>query len=424
MPPKKKPAKKKPAPKKPQPKDRKGRARGGAGDRADNLLPGVFGKDYRLVRYGGKFYVVYQVKLPNGGRTSLSWRVTDDDMKAFGLNANKARNITKAEFGALNFFGNASEIQRRGEDKHPFDKFLKNLKEVYGNVSWLEDSDYMSVLLMGHIEGWSEAELTERLRRTKWFQNRTEAERAWEFDMSKAERNVSLKTLRQDVADMLQGLYGTVKWQDHVAKENVEQWILNVASGKWGDPSEGFAFLEGRLRNQAERIEGTTAWIELQQTLQDDAAFLNAPEERFEEVRAEALRWLGPHGRPDQATLWQWAKDLVAGTRSDADFQGFLRNQAKALYPYLGTDETWQDRASTYKRIVEEDWGTAIGWEHSILTDIGMRDENGNFTGAALSFDDFRKKARERPEFWQGSVAREEGFSLLAYLNDVFQGVG
>src|SRR5262245_41144969 len=94
----------------------------------------------------------------------------------------------------------------------------------------------------------------------------------------------------------------------------------NIASGKYGDPSEGFEIWLAQERNRVEQIEGTQAWIERQQEIEDRNQFLNRPEEMYEQLRQDAMQWLGPGSLPDSDVLRDWSERLVAGTASQADW--------------------------------------------------------------------------------------------------------
>lgn len=391
---------------------------------AGDLLPGVKGTDYTVVRYGGKYYVVYSVKLPNGNNLRMMWSVDKADLDVHGIGADEGNPLTKSQFKALNYFGDASEIQRRGLDEHPFKKFLKHLQELYGPVSWLQNREYMSIMLMGYAERWSPDELNTRLRRTDWYQNRSAYQRQWESEFTKADRRDQLDSWTSRVYEALREIYGTEAWSDHgIDQKKVRNVAEQIASGQWGNPDEAFQTWITHQTHRAAGIEGTQAWIEQQLKKEQQREFLNRPEDMYEKIRQDAFSWLGPRGRPDQETLRRWSQDLVSGRRSQADWSAFLRQQATALYPYLGDGEMWQDRAGSYKQIAEQLWGRPIRWEDPILQKIGGVDDKGNPTGAPLSYDQFQILARKDQRFWRGPTAREEGFGLFNLLNDVFNGV-
>lgn len=389
-----------------------------------NLLPGKKGVDYHFVSYKGQVYVVYRVKVGDKF-VNMSWKVEKDDYKAFGVSPGSVRGINRSAFRSLNYFGSASELDIRDKDTHPFQQYIRKLRELNGNVSWLGNKEFMSVMLMGFAEGWSAEELRQRLTRTKWYQNRTAYQRTWELDKSKGDRQADMKLWETRMLEAVRELYGPNVSLEEAGfdREKLKNDVKKLASGVWGSPEDGFATWLETQRRQAEKIEGTTAWIERQQAIEEQRAFMNRPEDVFEQIREEAMRWLGPKGLPDRQTLQAWAQDLVSEKRSDGDWQKFLRQQARALYPWLGPDEAWQDRASVYKNIMEEELGRSVNWNDGMLYELGAADANGVPTNTPLSFDEFAIKVRKKPEWWQSARAEEEGFELYNELNSVFNGV-
>ena len=391
----------------------------------ENQFPGTKGQDYRYVKYGSKVYVVYNVKLPNGRTVSMSWLIPARDYKANGVNLGQIQSISRAQHQALAFFGDAKEIQGGSPGEHPFQKYLSKLRELHGNVSWMGDREFMEIMLMGYAERWSSTEMQQRLTRTKWYQSRTAAERSWEQDMSKAERSNSTKTWTTRLMDSITDLLGpaTSLKEAGYSEKDLRAAAEKIASGKWGDPSEGFETWLAQERKKLEKVEGTAAWMERQGELEEQRAFLNRPEDVFEQIKQEATAWLGPSAVPDTSLLKKWSERLVSEKASEADWQQWIQRQAQALYPFLGPNEQWQDRASAYKRIVEETWGSPIGWDNPMLTKLGQTDAQGKFTGSAMPYDEFTKLARQDDNFWMGAKGKEEGFNLANHLNSVFQGV-
>lgn len=395
-----------------------------AGD-GPSVIPGKEGTDYHFVQYGSAVYVVYRVKLPNGKFVNTTWRVEKDDYEALGIKPGGVKRIGKSQFQSLNVFGSSNEIARTGSEEHPFQQYLKDLRERYGNVSWFSNREFMSVMLMGWAENWSAAELEQRIKRTDWYQSRTDATRQWELELTKKEREKQKEVWRTRIADELDNLYGpAVDWRGTIKPSEIKAWAERIASGKLGNPSEGAEIWLANMRKKAEKVEGSQAWIERQKLIEEQKGFMNRPEDVREKIRAEALEWLGPRGLPDNATLRKWSEDLVSENKSDGDWQKFLRNQAKSLYPWLGTDERWQDRAGSYKRIAEDAWGQPVSWDNKYLYELGERNAQGALTGKTLGYDDFEKLVRSDKRFWGGPTARQEGFELFNFLNSTFKGVG
>lgn len=389
-------------------------------------LPGEKGTDYKFVTYGGKVYVVYQVNLPGGKSMKVSWSIAKEDYDVFGIAANSVAHVSKAQFQNIFYLDEASEIMSGDMGEHPLQKYIAGLKEVYGaGISWISNQEFMSVFLEGFAEGATETELQQRLKTTKWYQSRTDAQRTWELETGRADRKVSIRSMSTRMREALTELYGANFSLSELGidQKKLNTWAENVASGKLGPASEGFEMWLIKRQSEAEKVEGSQSWIAKQQGLEEQRQFMNRPEDMFEQIRSDALFWLGPHGLPDRQTLKKWAGDLVSGVSSEADFSKYLRKQAQALYPFLGPDEAWQDRASSYKRIVEEQLGAPINWNNPLLGRIGGTDANGLSNGGTMSFDAFTAQVRQTPEFWKGPVANEEGFDLLSTLNQTFNGV-
>jgi len=390
-------------------------------------IPGLKGKDYEIVNYAGKIYVVYRTRLPNGQWVYDAWRVTKDDYKALGIQPDKIRHITKAHFRRLEVFGDIGDIARRGgKDERPLQTYLKELREIYGpKVSWLNNREYMEIFLMGFMEGTDPAILAQQLRRTKWYQSRTAAQRAWELDTNRADRRSQIDSATTQITEALQDLYGPLfnLAELGITGSQIKKWAKEIASGELGDPSDGFNIWLEEQRRKAEQIEGTQAWIDREAEEEAAREFLNRPEDMFQQIKTDAAYWLGPSGMPSDETLQRWAQDLVSETSSDADFQQFLQEQAQRLYPWLGANTPWQEFADPYRRMVEQLWGRPVQWEDPILRQLGAFDANGAPNGAALTFNDFELKLRQSAEFWNSPTASEEGYGLFNLLNEVFQGV-
>jgi hypothetical protein len=395
---------------------------------APNMLPGVKGKDYRFVKGpNGKVYVVYRVKIGPNRYVRMSWTIPKEDYKAFGVKPDAVSRIGRRAFKHLNWFGEAGENVARGRtggELHPFQKFIRDLHEQHRGASWLKDAQFMRAMLMGEMEGWSAGELENVLKKTKWYQSRTDAQRRWALEMGKADRQASLESTMRQVQDALGDIYGEgADWTQEYNEKELKRISQNIASGKWGDPSEGFQLWFSNATSRAEKVEGTAAWIAAQQEAEAQRAFMNRPEDIREQIRQEAFEWLGPQGVPDEEALIKWSEDLASENRSDGDWQSFIQGQAKALFPWLGPQERWMDRAGSYKRILEEQFGTAIGWDDPLLGQLGAVDETGGFTGEAVSWDQFTKLARQDDRFWQSDLGKKEGFEIFSLLNETFRGV-
>jgi len=204
--------------------------------------------------------------------------------------------------------------------------------------------------------------------------------------------------------------------------QKLKDMATKIASGFWGDPSDGLAIWAEQQRVKAAALEGTPAWIDQEQQLEAQRGFMNKPEEIRGQLRDQARQWLGPAGQLDNDTLTKWAQNLSSGIASEEDWTNFLSNQTRHLYPWLATGEPWQDRASPYKNIAENLLGQPVGWDSTVLRDLGGVGADGQPTGAALSFDEFEKKIRSTDAFYKGPVGRTEGWNTFATLDQAFNG--
>jgi len=160
-------------------------------DRTSHLLPGVKGKDYHFVRYGGQIYVVYNVDVAGMPHFRMSFKIDPKEYDAYGITPSKVGTVNKATFQNFQHAGSASEIIQNG-DAHPFDQYLRHLQELNGNVSWLNDKQFLGTMLEGWFKGWDATETQQALTQTKWYQSRTQTQRDWALNMSRGDRNAAV----------------------------------------------------------------------------------------------------------------------------------------------------------------------------------------------------------------------------------------
>jgi hypothetical protein len=386
-----------------------------------NVLPGTKGDDYSFVRYGDRVYVVYTPEV-GGIKFLAAWRLSPKEYDAFHIQPNQIRSVTQSQFQNLQVMGDASEIQNT--DQHPFDTYLDKLEQMYGDVSWLHNKQFMGTMIQGYMEGWNSTEIQQALTQTHWYQKRTEQQRQW-ITLSKADQRAAIQGAANQIDATIRDLYGVdYDFKSVMTPEEKKALAEKIASGKWGDPSEGLQLWAAKERLKAEKIEGTAAWITKEQTGEAQQAFMNRPEDMQQKIKDEAYAYLGPRGLPSDDTLRRWAGSLVDETKSDADWRGFLEKRAGQLYPWLSPGETWQDFADPYKRMAEQTLGRPVQWEDPTLRDLGASDDKGVPNGAAMTFHDFDVALRKTDEFWGSTTARDQGYQLLNYLNSTFRGVG
>lgn len=390
-----------------------------------HLLPGQQGRDYHFVRFGGQVYVVYTVDEPGMPHFRISLKIDPKEYDAYGIKASNVPQVNHATFRNFQHLGLASEIIQNGDDK-PFDQYLRHLRELNGNVSWLNNKEFIGTMLEGYLKGWDATETQQALTQTKWYQQRTQTQRDWALNMSHGDRKAATSGVVAQMQEELRNLYGA-DWKLHdtgLNQKKFDQIAQNIASGKFGTVDEGFQLWSQRMRDTAEKVEGTPAWIAREQEKEQQNQFLNRPEDMFQTIKTQAQSYLGPTGMPDQGTLKNWADRLVTAKASEADWTQYLEKQSKALYPWLNPGEMWQDRASSYKNIAEQNLGSPLNWDDKLLANLGARDANGVPNGSALSYDEFAKAVRSDGRFWTGATAAKETYGLFDFLNSKFNGQG
>lgn len=390
-----------------------------------SLLPGVQGRDYHFVKVGGQIYVVYGLPIAGTGAMRISFKIDAKDYDAYGIKPADIGPLSPKAFQNVQHLGNASDIVINGTD-HPFTQYLRHLQDINGHVSWLHNREFMGVMLQGFADGWSQTEVQQKLTTTKWYQSRTQTQRNWDLNMSKGDQKAATSGVISQMREQLRALYGpNYNLADAgVTQKQLQKMADNIASGQWGTVDEGFQLWTQKARNKAEKVEGTPAWIAQEQQLEDQKNFLNRPEDMLQKLKDQSYQALGPQGQPDVGTLKNWAKRLVTGDSSEADWTQYVQKQAKALYPWLDPGQTWQDSATSYKNILEQQLGVEAKWEDPLLAKLGATDANGVPTGAAMSFGDFTKAVRGDSRFWQSPTAANDTYSLFNRINQTFNGAG
>jgi hypothetical protein len=413
---------------------------GGAGGGGDGQprpgnnrwLPGVKGRDFEVVRYNGKVYVKYRVA--HAGNFTM--RVPEDKFRAYGIKEGEGRELTKAQWQKLNNFGNAADILVHGEERHPFRQWVDQVEALYGGTGMLKNKEVMRVFLEGYAKGWTPEVIQGKLRQTNWYNETTEYSRRWGF-LSDAEKKGEINTIGNNIKETLKSAYGD-NWLEHFPEFD-DKWLnkkaKQIATGLLGATGSPTSAMELFIRNQtrqAEKIQGTPAWIAKQQRLAEQGEFLGRPEDVREDLRQQAIQMLGYAGkdaeRLDGDTLTKWAERIAYSQLNDegnpytqADFDQFLRRRKEHLFPHLDPDESYFDYASPFKAKVEQIWGRSVGWDDPILQDLTAKDEEGRATGRLTDWD-FERMARKDERFWDSQTAAQEGYGLLSRLQETFGG--
>lgn len=394
-----------------------GKDHGAGGDR----LPGDKGTSYSVVRYKGNTYVVYNTPIPGSKvKVKMTYRVRPKDLnnQVHGFGPGEGKVITKSQFRSFNMFGTTNEIVRKkGGNKHPFQKFLRELVRQHPGASWLKSKQVMAILLEAHVENKDQAWTDNMLRNTKWWQKRTADERQWELT-AEADKKKTRKAVGADLNARIDALYGP-NVEPAIGEKKLARWTEAIASGRVDAQT-----IYDRIEQEAREIEGTAAWASWTETGRSIAQTQNLPEEMFEKVRSESMRWLGPNSRPNQNTLKGWAASLASGESSEADWMQFLRNQKKAMHAWLDEDTPWQDFAGSYQQIAQNVFRSNVDFSDKLLSNLQAAKEDGTPLARPLTAYEFELMARQDDRAWQkGSLMWDEGTKTASQIASALGGV-
>src|SRR6266498_1940999 len=111
-------------------------------------------------------------------------------------------------------------------------------------------------------------------------------------------------------------MYGEIGWEKYVDPKQLNKWALDIASGKFGTPDDGMEQFNRAHRDAAEKVAGSNAYVDAESERERQKAFMNRPENKFEDLTKDSREWLGQSAMPDDGTLKKWAGDLVAENKS------------------------------------------------------------------------------------------------------------
>ena len=202
-------------------------------------------------KVGDDYWLAYTIP---GTNTPLVWQVENPDelQDIFGTDTPDVdRNLTNAQFRQLSPWqigGLSSELVLDGETD-PWQQFLVEFGNAAELRPWIEDVDYMAIIATAYMEGRSPT--TDELSQTDWWQNHTEAERAWmessataggaEIDrriedskriVAEALRKAGMSNPTDQIIDLIAEQRLTGKWSEDYTAEQVRKLVDPYAPGE------------------------------------------------------------------------------------------------------------------------------------------------------------------------------------------------
>lgn len=282
----------------------------------------------------------------------------------------------------------------------------------------LKDPGVMNIIAIAMTREMSPEELANRLRKTNWYQSRTDKQREWD-DLSDAEKNQRIV----DEAMQLAGLWFTYVGEDlsvdqydldgdgfvsadELKKGNADlyQWALKVASGEASQSQAVNVWLKAEAKKNPNSPWSRT----LREEEQAQGQFEVDVENMAEQIRNLYWEWGIPVSDKELSRL---AEDVVMNRMSMADVQGSVRDQANALYQYKPENLPTRTWAMPYMQMY---MNTLESSEPSLDDPLLQR---GLVEGMTLG--DFRQMLRADDRWLETQNARDEFNEKVSQLGRV-----
>lgn len=256
-------------------------------------------------------------------------------------------------------------------------------------------------------QGWTGARLEGEIKNTKWWKDRTDAQRKWDLLSAEqpAERDQQVSAKEQEVTTLASRLGVTL------AKGDANKYALAMLRD--GDSPD-----EVRLR-MAQAFKMPVDNVATPKV--NEGAMVGEAAIAVDDIRELAADY---GVLVSDANMLTWTRSILGGQRTVEELEDTLREQAKALYPplatYLDQGQTVKGFTAPYLDIAARELGLTA--ESMDLTDTkwtGMVEG-----GQVLSADGWVQKIRSDSRYaWNESVtAKREAMSLVSTLGSIFGG--
>lgn len=282
----------------------------------------------------------------------------------------------------------------------------------------LRDQDVMNIVALALSREMSEAELENRLRRTKWWQSRTDRQREW-GRLSEAEKAQRLV----DEAMQLAGLWFTYVGVDlrvsqydrdgdgvisaaELKRGNLAlyTWAERVASGQVSQAHVVNAWLKPEAEKNPDSPWGRTK----RQEEQAQGQFRVDVENMTQRIRDMYFEWGVPIADVELAKM---AEDVVMNRRSEAEVLQMLEEHALSLYPtkprHMPTRQWAAPWMSTYMQTLEV---PEVGLEDPLLQEA---------LTSGMNIAEFRRRLRMDDRWLSTDNARVEFHDKFSTLGRV-----
>jgi hypothetical protein len=274
----------------------------------------------------------------------------------------------------------------------PGQDIQKHMSRFLGENAWMMRVPELARIAVFAIgEGWDPTRITGAVQNSTWYKTSNETQRSWPT-MTQGDREQAIRSVAQQMAQAWQQVYGE---PTDPAKFINDGSALNIANGSM--PLDRWIWDIQRAASEAG--VGTAA---------------NEIENDAESLRNLARGYLIPF-TDEQA--FRWAEDISTGKASEADFVGWLRNQAAGMFP--GISEQIMNGVEpetllgSYAEIASSELERPVTlhdpWVLNSLTG-----------GQVPSLGDWRRQVRARDEWKFTDRANSEAADIAAGLLETF----
>lgn len=270
-------------------------------------------------------------------------------------------------------------------------------------ASFLDDPEIGPILRLAvGPPSWAPAKLLRELEKTKWWQARSRAQRNWDQGIA-----TDPGTYKKSVEDQRENIKSVVsQLNGFLTEEQVTELATESLRSEWTD-RQTIAGVAGEMMKGSDN---------------GDVRF---------GITGRAVRQLSSqYAVPlSNQAADEWARKIATGEMLQTDYETFLRQQAKSLYPSLSADI---DRGLTVSTIVDP-------YSQVAQSTLGVSSDQIDFANprwnAALNFDDGKGSGRrmmtlfewgehlrkdERYGYDRTPNARTKAYSMVSDLGRMF----
>ena len=276
-----------------------------------------------------------------------------------------------------------------------FESWSELIEEFMGNYYSAHDPartdpEVMAIFTEVFVTGiWADpnvdlaAYIESQLRGTEYYQALTAV--AAEYNsLTLAEQRARVEQQAAIVAEEFWNLTGN---RLSISDEQVVEMATAVASGARTLSAVYQEIRDIALQDPESPLSRSIRTEEINQ-----GVFGNSIENTAQQYRNEASEW---GVQLDDATLDQWAEDVLMGTVSDADWQEYVKDVAETLYPWKNretkTSVAAQPYLSSYRNLMEV--------SGDLNTNVIRNFLQGSEPGVKPSLQEFEMSLRQLPEW-------------------------